>query len=92
VEEFLDAYKASIEYLSTNLDDAAQMIVDNGIFNSAPVAKKAIPKCNVCFLDGDAMKTGMETYLGILKGINANAIGGELPADDFYYVRSNNEK
>ena len=88
VEAFLKDYEASINYLSTNLDEAAQMIVDNGIFNSAPVAKKAIPKCNVCFLDGAEMKAGMETYLGVLKNINANAIGGALPLDDFYYVRT----
>ena len=87
VENFLNEYKASIEYLSTDRDSAAQMIVDNGIFTSAPVAKKALPNCNVCFLDGDAMKTAMETYLGILYGIAPASIGGKLPAENFYYKR-----
>ncbi|MBQ8416821.1 MAG: ABC transporter substrate-binding protein [Clostridia bacterium] len=87
VEHFLAEYETSINYLSTNLEEAAQMIVDNGIFTSAPVAKKAIPKCNVCFLDGAEMKTAMHTYLEILQGINANAMGGTLPTDDFYYTR-----
>ena len=87
VENFLKEYKASIEFLSTDLDSAAQMIVDNGIFTSAPVAKKALPNCNVCFLDGAAMKSAMETYLGILYGIAPASIGGKLPADNFYYVK-----
>ena len=87
VENFLNEYKASIEYLSTDRDSAAQMIVDNGIFTSAPVAKKALPNCNVCFLDGDAMKAAMETYLGILYGIAPASIGGKLPAENFYYKR-----
>ncbi len=87
VESFLKEYKASIEYLSTDLDSAAQMIVDNGIFTSAPVAKKALPNCNVCFLDGAAMKSAMETYLGILYGIAPASIGGKLPADNFYYAQ-----
>ena len=87
VSNFLIAYKASINYLSTNLDSAAQMIVDNGIFTSAPVAKKALPNCNVCFLDGDAMKSAMETYLGILNSIAPASIGGKLPAADFYYAK-----
>ena len=91
VENFLKEYKASIEYLSTNIDSAAQMIVDNGIFTSAPVAKKALPNCNVCFLDGDAMKSAMETYLGILSGINAASIGGKLPAENFYYIPKGNK-
>ncbi len=87
IEDFLDAYEESIAYLGTNLDDAAQMIVDGGIFTSAPVAKKAIPKCNVRFVDGDGLKSSMNTYLSVLYGINAASIGGALPADDFYYVR-----
>ena len=91
VESFLKEYKASIEYLSTDIDSAAQMIVDNGIFTSAPVAKKALPNCNVCFLDGAAMKSAMETYLGILSGINAASIGGKLPAENFYYIPQDNK-
>ena len=87
VESFLQEYKASIEYLSADLDSAAQMIVDNGIFTSAPVAKKALPNCNVCFLDGSAMKTAMETYLGILNGIAPASSGEKLPAENFYYVK-----
>ena len=87
VENFLQEYKASIEYLSTDIDSASQMIVDNGIFTSAPVAKKALPNCNVCFLDGAAMKTAMETYLGILYGIAHTSVGGKLPAADFYYAK-----
>lgn len=87
VENFLKEYKASIEYLSTDVDSAAQMIVDNGIFTNAGVAKKALPNCNVCFLDGATMKSAMETYLGILKGIAPASIGGKLPADNFYYAK-----
>ncbi|MBQ9131385.1 MAG: ABC transporter substrate-binding protein [Clostridia bacterium] len=85
VKNFLTAYEASINYLSTNLDDAAQMIVDNGIFTSAPVAKKAIPHCNICYLDGEDMKTAMKNYLTILHSIAPASVGGSLPGDDFYY-------
>lgn len=87
VRQFLKDYRASIEFLSSDLESAAQMIVDQGIFNSAPVAKKAIPNCNVCYLDGTQMKTAMETYLNVLKGINAASIGGKLPEEDFYYIQ-----
>ena len=87
VESFLNEYKASIEYLSVDLDSASQMIVENGIFTNAGVAKKALPNCNVCFLDGAAMKSAMQTYLGILFGIAPASIGGKLPADNFYYAK-----
>ena len=86
VAEFLAAYKASITYLNENPAQAAQMIADNGIFANATVAEKAIPKCNVCYLDGTEMKSAMEVYLTALSGINAASIGGKLPSDDFYYI------
>lgn len=88
VEHFLKEYEDSIHYLTTDPDGAAQMIVDNGIFTSKPVAKKAIPNCNVCFIDGAEMKSGLQTYLAALKDINSNSIGGQLPGDDFYYTRN----
>ena len=87
VENFLKEYKASITYLSTNVDEASQMIVDNGIFTNAGVAKKALPNCNVCFLDGDAMKSAMQTYLEVLFGIAPASVGGKLPEDSFYYKK-----
>lgn len=86
VKAFMNEYKASIEYLSKDIDSASQMIVENGIFTNAGVAKKALPNCNVCFLDGAAMKSAMETYLGILFGIAPASIGGKLPVDNFYYT------
>ncbi len=87
VEHFLTEYEASIAYIDTDLAGVAQMIADNDIFTSAPVAKKALPNCNVCFLDGAEMKAAMSTYLGILHGIAPASIGGKLPAEDFYYAR-----
>ena len=86
VEKFLTEYKDSIAYLSTNLDDAAQMIVDNGIFTNAAVAKKAIPYCNVCYMDGAEMKSAMQNYLSILYTIAPASVGNALPGDDFYYT------
>ena len=87
VETFLKEYKASIEFLSTNLDEASQMIVDNGIFANANVAQKALPNCNVCYLDGAEMKSAMQTYLSVIFGIAPASVGGKLPADAFYYTK-----
>ena len=86
VANFLNAYEASVNYVNTNTEEAADLIVKHGIFAQAPVAKKAIPKCNIHFVAGDDMKTAMNTYLTILSGINASAIGGKVPDDAFYYL------
>lgn len=86
VANFLSAYEASVNYVNTNTEEAADLIVKHGIFAQAPVAKKAIPKCNIHFVAGDDMKTAMNTYLTILSGINTSAIGGKVPDDAFYYL------
>ncbi len=86
VANFLTAYEASINYLNENPEAASALIAQHGIFQNANVAKVAIPKCNVRFIDGAEMKTAVATYLEILSGINANSIGGALPTDDFYYL------
>ena len=85
VASFMTAYEASIAYLNTNVEDAAKLVVKHGIFENENVAKAAIPKCNVKYIDGADMKVATAAYLEILKEINANAIGGAVPADDFYY-------
>ncbi len=87
VERFLTAYKSSVEYVNTNTAEAAQLIEKHGLFAKAAVAEKAIPKCNIAYLDGAEMKQAMTAYLTVLQGINANAIGGKLPDDGFYYQK-----
>jgi NitT/TauT family transport system substrate-binding protein len=85
VNDFLSAYKESIAYLNENVDDAAQLIQEHEIFANAGVAKQAIPKCNVKYVDGKDMKNAVSIYLEILNGINSQSIGGAIPGDDFYY-------
>lgn len=85
VERFLTAYKSSVEYVKTNVAEVARLIEKHGLFAKAAVAEKAIPKCNIAYLDGAEMKAAMTAYLTVLQGINANAIGGKLPDDNFYY-------
>ena len=82
VKKFLEEYKASIDYVKANPDAAGTMIADNGIFAQAPVAKLAIPKCNLCYLSGEEMKAAMKAFLAEMP---AASIGGKLPGDDFYF-------
>jgi len=86
ISAFLQAYQASITYLSEDVDNSAKYIVEAGIFTNETVAKTAIPKCNVCYLDGEEMKTAMNTYLSVLYTIAPNSIGGKMPTDDFYFL------
>ncbi|MDD2534219.1 MAG: ABC transporter substrate-binding protein, partial [Eubacteriales bacterium] len=65
IAAFLDEYQVSTQYVNTNVSDAAKLVEKFGIVN-ADVAAKAIPYCNITYLDGTQMKTAMEGYLNVL--------------------------
>ena len=83
---FLEEYKASVALLTEDPATAAEAIAANGIFAKAPVAAKAIPNCNVCFVTGMEMQEQLSAFLSILLEAAPQSIGGKLPAEDFYYL------
>ncbi len=88
VKEFLETYEASIAYMKNaeNLENAAAMIVEGGLLPSLPVAKAALPRCNIAYLDGAEMKSALSSFLKILFDSDPKSVGGTLPDDGFYYV------
>jgi len=85
VKAFLKEYEASINYANENVPEAAQLIGKYEIV-AAPMAEKALPHCNLAYIGGEEMKTALEGYLAVLFDQNPAAVGGKMPADDFYYV------
>lgn len=83
---FLDEYGASVEALSSDIQGSAEKIQETGIFAKAPVAAKAIPNCNVCFITGTDMKAALSTFLDIMYDVAPASVGGAIPGDDFYCI------
>ncbi len=81
---FLTEYEDSIAWVNGNVEDAAALCEQYGIVKAA-VAKTAIPACNVTYIAGADMKTALSGFLDVLFRQNPTAVGGALPADDFYY-------
>lgn len=88
VSTFLEDLGTSIDAANNDTDTVAQLCADKGILPSAEIAEKAIPNCSLVLLTGDDMKTATQNFLSILASANAKSVGGELPADDFYYQAS----
>ena len=86
VSGFLDDYHASVEFVNGNVQEAAKLV---GAFDIVPenVALKAIPECNITFIEGDEMQQMLGGYLNVLLEQNPKAVGGRLPAEDFYFKR-----
>ena len=84
LKKFLEEYKASIEYTNSNPKEAAGLVADAGMVGAAPVAEKAIPRCNIVYMDGDEMATALDVFFARLYEINPKAVGGALPDSGIY--------
>ena len=87
VAQFLKDYEASVNFISAGSDEAISMITDEKIkiLPNANIAKKALPNCNICFIDGMDMKPLMTTFCEKLHDYNEKSVSA-VPGDDFYYV------
>lgn len=90
VAKFLADYKASIETVMAGGDEAANLVVSAGILPKLPIAKKALPGCNLCYFAGNDMKPLMTTFYEKLLAVNPQSIGGKLPDDGLYYTENGN--
>ena len=86
ISKFLDDYKASVEYIAEGSDDAINAIVEAGILPKAPIAKKALPNCNICFIEGADMKDAISVFYEKLHASNSKSIAA-IPDDAFYFAR-----
>jgi len=85
-ELFLKEHQASAAFAAEHVDEAAELITAQGIVEKAPIAKKALPLCNIVCLTGEEMKAALSGYLSVLYEQDAKSIGGAMPGDDFYHI------
>jgi len=86
VEALLAAYKESIEWVNSNPEDAAELIVDFGILPDTDTAVRAIPASNIKYFYSQDSKDMLSSFYGILLDFEPKSIGGSIPGDDFYFV------
>ena len=87
LDDFMNQYEDSVKWVNENHGEAGQLIEKHGILPNAKLAEKAIPKCNIVFLAGEEAKSPMNEFLKILLELNPASVGGELPGEDFYYIK-----
>ncbi len=85
VEAFLKDYQASVKFVNAQLEEAADMMVEVGLFEKPEIAVSAIPSSHIVFEEGKEAQADLEQFYTILQGVNPKAIGGSLPDEDFYY-------
>lgn len=87
IDGLLDKYRKSVEFAVSDVDATASLCVKYGIIANESVAKAAIPRCNINYIDGDRMKEDISYYLGVLCDADPKSVGRSLPKDDFYYKK-----
>lgn len=86
VATFMKEHQASAQSMNSDVENGAKLAAASEIIAKEPIALKAIPKCNITYIDGADMKQALSGYLEVLYEQNPESIGGALPGDDFYYV------
>lgn len=61
-------------------------MVAAGIIAKEPIARQAIPQCNITCIDSEDMRQALSGYLRVLYDLDPQAVGGALPGEDFYYI------
>lgn len=85
LEIFLKDYAASVAFVNTEVDAAADLISKYGIIDDAAIAKKAIPQSNIVFLSAQEGKDGLAFFYKIIGEMDPKSIGGNLPDEAFYF-------
>jgi NitT/TauT family transport system substrate-binding protein len=85
VRSVLDAYKASIEWVTAHPAEAGVLVEKHKLGLKAPVAAAAIPKSNYVFVPAAAARPALEALFRVFLENAPVSIGGALPADSFYY-------
>lgn len=86
VKTFLEEHKESTDAINQNTEKGAAYAVEQQIVAKEPIAKKAIPECNITCITGEEMQTALSGYLNVLYEQAPESVGGTLPDEDFYYV------
>ena len=64
VAAFMEEHQASAQSMNSDVENGAKLAAASGIIAKEPIALKAIPKCNITYIDGADMK---QACRGILK-------------------------
>ena len=86
VLKFMEEHKESTAYANENTQAAAELAAARGIVEKAQVAAKAMPYCNISYIDSEDMRQALSGYLEVLYDADPSSVGGALPDDDFYYI------
>ncbi len=86
VDAFISAHEKSAKAVTDDPDRTAALVVEQGIIAKEPIAKKAIPNCNITCITGEEIEKALAGYYQVLFDQDPKSVGGALPDSSFYYT------
>lgn len=86
IKDLLSDLENSIGFAQDSPAEAAQLCAKHGIIENPDVAEKAIPRCGLVFIPEAEMEPAIRDFFELLNSSDPQALGGSLPASEFYYV------
>jgi len=86
IATFMEEYKASINFMTTNIMQGAELAAEFGIIPNAAIAESALPRTNIVFITGEEMRQNLIGFFNVLYYANPAIIGGSVPDESFYFI------
>jgi len=86
VSILMEEYAKSIDFVSNNISEGAQLAVDFGIIPNTAIAETALPRTHLVFLSGEEMRRHLTGFYNVLYNANPDSIGGELLEESFFFL------
>ncbi|MCT4633834.1 MAG: ABC transporter substrate-binding protein [Firmicutes bacterium] len=83
VEKFVKEYSQAVAWVNENPDKATEY--SNELELIKGIGKDGIERSNLNFVTAKEAKKDIEAYLNVLKDFAPDAVGGQLPDENFYY-------
>jgi len=87
IEKIANAWSRSIDQVNRYPLPAAKRIVYYKILPDTTIALQAIPRCNMKFSYASEIAPQINQYLQVLFNFNPDAVGGQLPDEQFIYQK-----
>jgi NitT/TauT family transport system substrate-binding protein len=85
IGNFLNLYRESIEWVNSNIEQAALLVEKKEIGMDAKTAQSAIPRCNIKFTEISLAQGIVQDYLNTILDFSPEDVGGKIPDENFYY-------
>ncbi len=86
IEKFLKEYEESANFAVSNVTETAELSEKYEIM-AKNVAEKALPGCNIVYIDGEKMQNYVGSFFEVLFNANPKSVGGSIPDEKLYYKK-----